>query len=121
MKKNKKGIVEAGVTVMTVIIAVVVTVSGALFTGGNPVGASLFVTGIAATAYTQTPHVKRKFRERKAIGMCEDAGTSNCTKTVKEWSDEKILDYIRDDEPGTAIQWSDMSPRLGSPKNMGGV
>jgi len=116
----KKGIVELGVTVITAIIVTVVAVSGALFTAANPIGSAVFLTAAAGTAYSQTTHVKRKFRERKAIGMCEVSGTENCTSTVKEWSDEDVLDYIRDDAPGTPTGRGDdvfiavgMLPRLG--------
>ncbi len=92
---NKKGIVEAGVTVTAAIIAAVVAISGSLFTGGNPIGSSMFVVGTAATIYTQSDHVKRDFREKKAVrefGITETA--------AEALSDDALLDLIRDDAPG---------------------
>ena len=108
---------------MTAIIAVFVATSGALFSGGigGAVGSSMFLVSSGLVAYSQTDYVKTKFRERKAIEKCEDSGQANCTELVKGWSADDLLDYIRDDDPGTATQWSDMAPRLGSPKNAGGI
>lgn len=102
MKSTNKGIVEIGVSVMTAIILAVVAASGTLFAGGvaSSAGSGMLLTVAGMTAYSQTPHVKRKFRERKAIGMCESSflAVANCTETVKAWSDDEILDYIRDDK-----------------------
>ena len=114
MFKKKSGIVESGVLFALITILSTVASTGTLFGGGgNPVGSMFIVGSSALVAYSQSPDVKNNFRRDKAVGMCKLTGNIDCETMVQSWNDDDVLDYIRDDEPGTGVQWSDMLPRLG--------
>ena len=109
---------EDGATIMFV------TVLGALagmipsnivFGGGEPASSAFIMAVTTLTAYSQLPHVRRNFRENKAI---EEFGITELT--AKSMSDEDLLDVIRDDVPGkitgrgnNAFLDAGMLPRLG--------
>ncbi len=96
--KKRKGIAELGVLFMTILIAGTIAGKGLIFSGGNPAGSATFAAVEALTAYSQMPHVKRDFRERKAI---EEFGISPIH--AKSLSNNDLLALIRDDEPGLSL------------------
>lgn len=87
---NKKGFTEWGVAVMSLVITGVVAAAGTGVRSSNPavLGISVFAEGM--TLYSQMPHVKRGFRERKAaeLGIVDP----------ESLSDEALLASIRDDD-----------------------
>lgn len=90
---NRKGIVESGVMVILAMILGVATSAGALY-GGGGVFTSNFITGSSVlTAYSQMPHVKRDFREKKAV---REFGITQ--EKAESLSDDALLDLIRDNE-----------------------
>jgi|SRR3990167_2686914 len=95
--RNNRGVVPAGI----------------LFAGGHPAGSIFAVIVALAVTYTMQPGTLKEFRYRKAVEKCEASGQSNCKTMVDQMSLEERLSYIKDDDPGTAVQWSDMLPRLG--------
>jgi len=94
---NKKGSILTGL--MVFIVGVTASI-GTLFSGGpgNTAGSGMLLSVTALTAYSQMPHVVKDFRQKKAIGMCEETDAVDCEEMVASWSDEDVLDYIRDDE-----------------------
>lgn len=94
---NKKGLIEGGVILSQIMILVSMAVvagsrgTDVFFGGGNPAGAGFFTAAHALTAYSQMPHVKRDFREKRAVEM----GFTEAD--AKALSDENLLAAIRDD------------------------
>lgn len=96
--KGKRGIAESGVLFMLVTIVGTLAAKGILYSGGSLVSSNVIAVSSVLTAYSQMPHVKDNFRRTKAVKMCEEEGEEQCAEMVESWSDEDVLDYIRDDE-----------------------
>ncbi len=92
---KKKGIAETGVLAILVAIVGTIGSTGFLFSGGNVAGSGVITTATALTAYSQMPHVKRDFREKKAV---REFGVT--LEQAKSLSDDDLLTLIRDDAPG---------------------
>ena len=115
---NKKGIAEHGVvTALVMILTAIGSTGTALFATSNPTSGAFIATASALTYYSQQDHVKRDFRERKAI---EEFGYDEAL--VKSLSDSDLLDAIRDVCTGNcqtsgrsdaAFASAGMLPRLG--------
>lgn len=115
---NKKGIAEHGVvTVLVMVLTALGSTGSAIFSGGNPTGSAFLMANSALTYYSQQDHVKRDFRERKAI---EEFGYSKSDVTAM--SDEDLVDAIRDKCTGGCVKSgrsaeafisAGMLPRLG--------
>lgn len=68
--------------------------------GGVPIA----FTAVAAIliAYTFQPSTLERFREKKAISVCESSGGIDCEAMVKSWPKDQVLAFIQDDKvPGT--------------------
>jgi hypothetical protein len=113
--KMKKGIAELGVLVVQALVIAAMAVGNAGVFSSDPtsLGFNCAVQGL--TAYSQMPHVKRDFRERKAVN---EFGVTEAE--AQAMSDSELLDAIRDNAPGQEThvdKWtvanSGMRPRLG--------
>ncbi len=93
---NRKGIVENGVIAALIAIVTAVGSTGIIFGGSSPIGSAFFVTSSAMVAYSQSPHVKDKFRRDKAVGMCEETGATDCDVMVQSGSDADVAQYVQD-------------------------
>mgnify|MGYP006407920073 CR=1 FL=1 len=96
---NKKGLIESGVIVTLVGILSTVGAVGVLYGPGNVISSGFVSVASVMTAYSQMPHVKRDFRENKALGYCKVTNNDNfCNEYVGQMNDDELLSYIRDDE-----------------------
>src|SRR3990167_546189 len=102
MRSNKKGLAELSAAAFFAFVFAIIAATPKLtfFAASNdPVRSPFLLTVSALTAYSQMPHVKHDFRVKKAVKMCEATGNVDCKVMVDSWSDEDVLNYIRDDEP----------------------
>lgn len=90
---KKKGIAEMGVLYMLVTIVSTLVSTGVLFGGGNLAGSGVITTSSVLVAYSQMPHVKRDFREKKAVREFDVD-----MDVAKAMSDAELLELIRDDK-----------------------
>ena len=110
-----KGFTELGVIVVQALVVAAMAIGNAGVFSSDPasLGFNCAVQGL--TAYSQTNHVKRDFRERKAVN---EFGYTEAQ--AQALSDSDLLDAIRDNAPGQEThveKWtvanSGMRPRLG--------
>lgn len=85
--KNNKGVAPAGI----------------LFSGGPVIGSVFAVVMIGAVIYQLGIADNSGFQKKKAIALCEESGGAQCEQMIASWSEEDILDYIRDDEPAQIV------------------
>jgi hypothetical protein len=98
-KMNKKGIAESGVIATLIALLAVAGSKGLLYSSScvsNVAGSNFFVTTTLLSAYSQMPHVKRTFREKRANEICKFYN-KECVD-FKAMPDNDLLAYIRDDE-----------------------
>lgn len=74
--RNKKGVVAES-TVIAIILGI----------------------GLVNVVYCMLPGTRTTFQKKKAITMCKETGALQCEEMIGSWPKDKILDYIRDDEP----------------------
>lgn len=111
---------EDGATIMfvTVLGALAGMVPNAVtFGSGDPTSSAFMMAVTTLTAYSQLPHVRRTFREKKAVN---EFGLTEAD--AKALSDQALIDVIRDVCQGTcqtsgrsdeAFLSAGMLPRLG--------
>lgn len=120
--KSKKGIAETSAlffyTIVLSAIASIGSLTGqtVMFGGGTPVPGAFLSASNALIIYSNMPHVKRDFREKKAM---EEYGYSKTD--VKNMTDDQLLLAVKDTcsscatsgRSDQAFQSVGMLPRLG--------
>jgi len=101
---NKKGLAEGGLTFILVAILSTIGATGTLFSGGpgSTAGSAVVSASALLTAYSQMPHVKRDFRERKVIEVCMEENRVlgyDCEVEIPRWSDHDLLVVLLDRAP----------------------
>jgi len=74
---------------------------GFLFGGIDLVPSIFIVIALINIGISQLPGVKKSFRRKKAVTMCQETGAIDCQAMVDSWNDADVLAYIKDDDPAT--------------------